>query len=430
MATPLVLPSSTLYVKQCNEKLKYPELQRNLYHLFSQYGRIADVVATRKDGMRGQAFIVFLDVTAATAALRALQGFPFFGRAIKIEYAKTTSNAIIVREGRVIPPKRAGNISKGKKRPREEDPAAVEGQEKKKAAKVQEKEAEAEDDGDDMDVQEAAPAKPKEDYNPPHHILFLKDLTEESKSGVFNVTLIDSVHFLVVASLDPLFKQYKGFKEIRLVPGKKDLAFVEYETVEHASEARLRQSMCTFTFGYIQATSKISLIATDNSVHHQEMAALRDVIFDILSSHSLLEEFQALPNPSESIWSVEICPKDRYACLTNYFILTHCLQLVIAKESDVVRIGLMFHDVWEIAFDPIVEFKINDVTEVEPWLPIAIFRPHEGQKDVTTKEEVEGVLSFAREWAVTLRDRGYSDTRQALARKIGGASSAEARGLY
>jgi len=38
--------------------------------------------------------------------------------------------------------------------------------------------------------------------------------------------------------LSYLFQQYPGFKEIRLVPGKTDIAFVEYETESQASVAK------------------------------------------------------------------------------------------------------------------------------------------------------------------------------------------------
>lgn len=35
-----------------------------------------------------------------------------------------------------------------------------------------------------------------------------------------------------------LFSQYAGFKEVRLVPGKTDIAFVEFDTEHSASVAR------------------------------------------------------------------------------------------------------------------------------------------------------------------------------------------------
>lgn len=48
--------------------------------LFSTYGPVLDVNATRAKGMRGQAHIVFRDIQTSTQAMRALQGFDFFGK--------------------------------------------------------------------------------------------------------------------------------------------------------------------------------------------------------------------------------------------------------------------------------------------------------------------------------------------------------------
>ena len=51
-----------------------------LYMLFATYGPILDVVHVRNSKMRGQAHVVFRDVQGSTQAMRALQGFDFFGR--------------------------------------------------------------------------------------------------------------------------------------------------------------------------------------------------------------------------------------------------------------------------------------------------------------------------------------------------------------
>ena len=56
------------------------ELRRSLFHLFSQYGSLLDVVALKTTRMRGQAWIVFEDIVNATNALRQLKGFPFYDK--------------------------------------------------------------------------------------------------------------------------------------------------------------------------------------------------------------------------------------------------------------------------------------------------------------------------------------------------------------
>ncbi|KAI4133994.1 MAG: hypothetical protein LQ347_001892 [Umbilicaria vellea] len=49
--------------------------------------------------MRGQAHIVFRDIQTSTQAMRALQGFDFFGKEMKIQYAKGKSDTIAKLDG-------------------------------------------------------------------------------------------------------------------------------------------------------------------------------------------------------------------------------------------------------------------------------------------------------------------------------------------
>ena len=65
--------------------------------------QVLEIVALRKDGLRGQAFVVFEDVQAATAALQAEQGFTFFGKDLKLAYAKEKSDRIAKRDGTFVP---------------------------------------------------------------------------------------------------------------------------------------------------------------------------------------------------------------------------------------------------------------------------------------------------------------------------------------
>ncbi|BCS24722.1 U2 snRNP complex subunit MSL1 [Aspergillus puulaauensis] len=91
---PAGLPNQTLYCTNLPDKLRKHDLRLSLYTLFSTYGTILDIVAMKTEKMRGQAHIVFKDVQASTQAIRALQGFEFFGKPMKIVYAKGTSDVI------------------------------------------------------------------------------------------------------------------------------------------------------------------------------------------------------------------------------------------------------------------------------------------------------------------------------------------------
>ena len=48
--------------------------------MFSQFGKILDIITLKTLRLRGQAWVVFEDVTAATNALRQMQGFPFYDK--------------------------------------------------------------------------------------------------------------------------------------------------------------------------------------------------------------------------------------------------------------------------------------------------------------------------------------------------------------
>lgn len=77
-AGPLI--ERSLYIRGLPDKIPKYDLKRNLYMLFATYGVLLDVVAMKTMKMRGQAHIVFRDLDASTQAMRALQGFNFFGK--------------------------------------------------------------------------------------------------------------------------------------------------------------------------------------------------------------------------------------------------------------------------------------------------------------------------------------------------------------
>jgi len=91
--------NQSLYVSNLPDKLQKADLRRSLYLLFSTYGPVLDIVTLKTMKMRGQAHIVYRDVHCAAQALRSLDGFEFFGKEIKIQYAKSKSNTIAKLDG-------------------------------------------------------------------------------------------------------------------------------------------------------------------------------------------------------------------------------------------------------------------------------------------------------------------------------------------
>ena len=203
-------------------------MKRVLHACFSQFGRILDVVVMSKFRLRGQAWVVFEDVPAATRALRQLQGFPLYGKPMRIQYAREKSDAVAKADGTF--------------RPRDRDEVAKLNAEKRDRLLGKRRRAEADmemggggggtEPGADADAAPlalgAAPggaaagsAPPEEAVTAPHRILFVQNLPEASTPEMITT----------------LFEQFPGFQEARLVPAKPGIAFVEFADAAQAGVA-------------------------------------------------------------------------------------------------------------------------------------------------------------------------------------------------
>merc|ERR1712029_757588 len=186
-------PNHTIYINNLNEKVKKGDLKKSLYAIFSQFGQILDIVALKTLKMRGQAFVIFKEVPSAVAAIKSMQGFPFYDKPMRIAFARQDSDLISKLKGTFT--------ERPKKAPTESKKA------KKRAAKA---EAAAQGRGGPMGDA------------PPNQILFLTSLPEETNEMMLSM----------------LFNQFPGFKEVRLVPGRHDIAFVEFENEIQSAAAR------------------------------------------------------------------------------------------------------------------------------------------------------------------------------------------------
>ena len=131
--------------------------------------------------------------SSATNALRSMQGFPFYDKPMRISYARTDSDMIAK--------------MKGTYKDKQVKSAGVDKLKKLKRTKSGKP---------DSTVQDGSATVP------PNEILFITNLPEETNEMMLSM----------------LFNQFPGFKEVRLVPGRHDIAFVEFETEEQANSAR------------------------------------------------------------------------------------------------------------------------------------------------------------------------------------------------
>ena len=85
-------------MKNLEERIKIDQLKEALMEIFSEYGNVIDLVAKTNLKAKGQAFVVFDKPQAAERAIKEVQGFELFEKAMVLDYAKSRSDATVLRE--------------------------------------------------------------------------------------------------------------------------------------------------------------------------------------------------------------------------------------------------------------------------------------------------------------------------------------------
>ncbi|KAG0500059.1 hypothetical protein HPP92_000131 [Vanilla planifolia] len=163
------------------------ELKKISACCFYQFGKILEVLAFKTLKHKGQAWVVFEDVTSASEALKRMQGFPFYDKPMRIQYAKTKSDII----------------------------------------------AKADADKKRRDHCDANQAGVNSAYGtmPPHsHLPYPGGGKHaDAPAAPNNILFVENLpHECAPMMLQMLFCQYAGFKEVRMVETKPGIAFVEY----------------------------------------------------------------------------------------------------------------------------------------------------------------------------------------------------------
>eukprot|EP00960_Hanusia_phi_P047239 758314-Hanusia_phi.AAC.4 len=240
-------PNQTLYIRNINEKyskkFRLEELKAKLKAIFRPYGEILDIVAMSNFYNKGQAFVAFRDVSSATKAMNALQGHTLSltsvggGKQMKISYARSKSDVIAKLEGtfEARTKKTKAKPPTGKKVKKAKAAEGGEGEMEEDAEQMDEEEDDAESKGktnahggwqaSSGQNQKSAPAAPVH-TGPlfPHPILFLENLPLDITSD----------------DVAAVFSPFPGFKEVRLVPSRPGIAFVEYESEMQSGMAMAR----------------------------------------------------------------------------------------------------------------------------------------------------------------------------------------------
>jgi len=165
---------------------------------FSQFGNILEIHANKRLKTKGQAWVIFDDVGAATKAVREMQGFNFYTKAMKVHFSKVKSDVVAKIDGSFIarPKRKQESEHKVPKKTKAAMPVAV----------------------PIVLAPQVVAAAP----TPPNKILFVENLPPQCSAMM----------------LAMLFQQYNGYKEARLVPGKPGIAFVEFTDAFQSAAAK------------------------------------------------------------------------------------------------------------------------------------------------------------------------------------------------
>ncbi|KAG5638501.1 hypothetical protein H0H81_012306 [Sphagnurus paluster] len=212
----------TLYIQNLNEKIKTDVLKTSLRGLFKSYGEVLDVVAHSNLRMRGQAFVSFASTESARRALKDVQRFPLYSKPMQISFARTRSDAVVKKVDAGSFDAHKARRDEHKKTTRYTNPLKQKFRAKRMAA--------------EMDGAAALPAPKRpnvqmpDEYLPPNKILFLQNLPEGVTKEQL-MALFSQLHYLssalgAIANLSN--DRYPNLYEVRLIPTKRDIAFVEY----------------------------------------------------------------------------------------------------------------------------------------------------------------------------------------------------------
>ncbi|TFA97514.1 U1 small nuclear ribonucleoprotein usp102 [Trichoderma ghanense] len=218
------MPISTVYVHNLEERVKPEVLTEALKTIFSEFGNVVDIVAKRNLKAKGQAFVVFDEPSAAHNAIEEVEGFELFGKPMRVAMARMQSDKTVELKGSsedLDAHKRHRQAEKDKRKALE---AADEQRQLKRAAAGAPEARPSKSVKPSGLKSTSAPASAvvPDEYLPPNKILFVQNVPDEYD----------------VEGLTAIFGRFDGFREIRLVPGRRGIAFVEYENEQGAITAK------------------------------------------------------------------------------------------------------------------------------------------------------------------------------------------------
>ncbi|KAJ6241610.1 u1 small nuclear ribonucleoprotein a [Anaeramoeba flamelloides] len=231
--TDLNAPNHTLYVRNIDESIKLNELKEEFTKLFSKHGNVLDIHARKAMKMRGQCFVIFETLDSAIQAKQELNSFVFHEKALDIQFAREKSDLVVKKFD-----KYDQEVVKKRRRIRENKRQGISVTVPKTTTMEINQQVQENPETTNVTEQTQQIQQPQIEIMPqttqniqekkkeilptkPNRFLFVENLPQEAQKVM----------------LDLIFGQFEGFKEVRTVPNKHSIAFVEYDNETNSTTA-------------------------------------------------------------------------------------------------------------------------------------------------------------------------------------------------
>ncbi|KAH7173637.1 uncharacterized protein B0J16DRAFT_350555 [Fusarium flagelliforme] len=218
-------PISTVYVQNLEERVKLESMVEALRTIFSEFGNVVDIIAKKNLRAKGQAFIVFDNPDSARDAIEEMDGFELYDKPMKLALARSRSDKTVELMGsqeELEGHKRHRQAEKDKRKAAEAAEEQRQINKRSSGAATDSRPAKAAKSSGLKSTSAAASNSVLDEFLPPNKILFVQNFPEE-----YDIEALTSV-----------FGRFDGFREVRLVPGRRGIAFVEYEAEQGAITAK------------------------------------------------------------------------------------------------------------------------------------------------------------------------------------------------
>lgn len=234
-------PISTVYVRNLEERVRPEVLVSSLRAIFEEFGNVVDIVAKQNLKAKGQAFIVFDQPQSAKQAVEEVHGFELFNKPMSVAIARSKSDKTIELNGNSeeLEAHKQHRLAEKEKKKVLQAAEEQRGLKRGPGGAADGRPIKSARPGGLKSAAGGAPANVVPDeYLPPNRIIFLQNIPDDY--GVEGLTAI--------------YGRFEGFREVRLVPGRRGIAFVEYDAEPGAIAAKEQTSGMTLGEKNIKVT--------------------------------------------------------------------------------------------------------------------------------------------------------------------------------